>query len=315
MAIIKLSAAERRRVSAFFTCLLLAVLAWIIASLSNTYSFTIKQVLNFKNAPQRRAFHSLQPDTVNATVKGTGWQMLFSRMQPENKAIKVDLQTLEKENFVVLSSQLPVINDSREINNKIVAFDPDTLYFDFSNRATKRVPVKLLAALSYQQQFEQSDNVIIKPAYITVSGPAGSIEKITDWHTDSLKLKDLDETVRTRINLEPAKEGNINIYPKAVQVTLPVNEVTEKTIEIPVKLINNYEYYNVKIFPQKVKVTVITSLNKYRWMDDDLFEANADLDLWKKNHYSALPVFLSKMPEFCRVVKVEPKNIDFYIKQ
>src|ERR1700744_5076416 len=147
MAIIKLSATERRRVSAFFTCLLLAVVAWVLLSLSNTYSFTIKQVLTFKNAPQRRAFHSLQSDTVNATVKGTGWQMLFSKMQPENKPVKVDLRTLEKDNFVVLSSQLAGINDSKDINNKITSFDPDTLYFDFSNRATKRVPIQLSASL------------------------------------------------------------------------------------------------------------------------------------------------------------------------
>lgn len=241
--------------------------------------------------------------------------MLFAHMQSQIKPIKIDLHTLDKDNFVVLSSQLSGINDSKDITNKFVSFDPDTLYFDFSNRATKRVPVKLSAALSYQQQFEQSDNVIIKPAYITVSGPASSIEKITDWHTDSLKLKNLDETVHARLDLAPAKEGNISIYPKAVDITLPVNEVTEKTIEIPVKLINNHEYYNVKIFPQKVKVTIITSLNKYRWMDDDLFEADANLDLWKKNHYSSLPVVLSKMPDFCRVVKVEPRNVDFYIKQ
>ena len=315
MAIIKLSAAERRRVSAFFTCLGLAITAWVIVSLSNTYNYTVKQVITFKNAPQRRAFHSLQSDTVTTMVKGTGWQMLFSHMQPENRAVKVDLRSLDKDNFVVLSAQLAAINDAKSINNKIVSFEPDTLYFDFTNRATKRIPVKLSAALSYQQQFEQSDNITIKPAYVTVSGPANSIQKIQDWHTDSVKLRNLSETVKTRVNLAASKEGNISIYPKAVEVTIPVNEFTEKTIEVPVKLINNYQYYNVKIFPQKVKVTVITSLNKYPGMDDDLFEANADLELWRKSHYSALPVVLSKLPDFCRVVKIEPKNVDFIIKQ
>lgn len=315
MAIIKLSTAERRRVSAFFTCLALAITAWIIVSLSNTYKYQVKQILTFKNAPQRRAFHSLQSDTVNTMVKGTGWQMLFSRMHVDNKAVKVDLRSLDKDNFVVLSAQLAAINDTKDVNNKIVSFEPDTLYFDFSNRATKRIPVKLSAALNYQQQFEQSDNISIKPDYVTVSGPANNIEKIQEWHTDSLKLRNLSETVKTRVNLTASKEGNISIYPKAVQVTIPVNEFTEKTIEVPVKLINNYQYYNVKIFPQKVKVTVITSLNKYPGMNDDLFEANADLELWRKSHYSALPVVLSKSPEFCRVVKIEPKNVDFIIKQ
>ena len=41
----------------------------------------------------------------------------------------------------------------------------------------------------------------------------------------------------------------------------------KKTVSIPVKLVNNRNYYNVKIFPQKVKVTFTTSLSGMpKWM-------------------------------------------------
>lgn len=315
MAIIKLSVTERRRVSAFFTCLVLAVFAWIIVTLSNSYNYTVRLVINFKNAPQKRAFHSLQPDTVSATVKGTGWQMLMSKMKPESKLVKVDLSTLENENYVVLSTQLPAINDSRDASSKITTLSPDTLYFDFSNRSIKRVPVQLLMSLKYQRQFAQSDNAVIKPAYVSVSGPSNVIDKITVWKTDSLTLKDVDETINSHLNLAPPKEGNISIYPKSVEVTVPVNEFTEKTIDVPVKLVNNNSYFNVKTFPLKVKVTFTTSLNKYAAIDEDLFEAQADLDMWKLHGYTVLPVALTKLPQFCKVVKIEPKNIDFIIKK
>ena len=315
MAIIKLSQAEQRRASAFFTCVGVAVLLWIMVTLSNTYNYTVKQAVAFKNVPQQRAFHSLQADSVNVVEKGTGWQMLLSKMKPENKQVKIDLRALDKENYVVLSSQLAAINETKDIANKIISFSPDTLYFDFSNRSTKRVPVQLSASLKYQRQFAQSDNVIIRPAYVTVSGPSSSIDKITVWKTDSLSLKNLDETVNSRVNLEAVKEGNISIYPKSVSVKIPVTEFTEKTIEIPVKLINNYNYLNVKVFPLKVKVTFTTSLNKYTDMDEDMFEAGADLDMWKKHNYSTLPVMLTKLPQYCKVVKIEPKNIDFIIKK
>jgi hypothetical protein len=137
MAIIKLSATERRRVSAFFTCLVLAVFAWIFIVLSNNYNYTVKEALDFKNTPQKRAFHSLQSDTVNATVSGTGWQMLFSKMNNRLKEISVDLRALEDQSYVVLSSQLDQINNKKEIGQQITGFNPDTLYFDFSNWAGK----------------------------------------------------------------------------------------------------------------------------------------------------------------------------------
>ena len=315
MAIIKLSATEQRRISVFFTCLLLAIVAWVMVTLSRTYNFTVRRTLAFKNAPQRRAFHSLQPDTISLVVKGSGWQMLFAKMDNGNKPIHVDLNTLDRENYVVLNTQIRKINLSKEVGNEILAFDPDTLYFDFSNRSVKRVPVKLVSGLVYEQQYARSGNVIIKPSYVTVTGPSAIISNINFWRTDSLKAKDLDETINTRVALEGVKEGNISIYPRSVQVIVPVNEYTEKTIDVPVKLVNNNEYFNVKVFPQKVKVTFTTSLDRYNEATEEYFEAQADLNMWKKYSYKMLPVKITKMPDYCKIVKIEPQYVDFIIKK
>ena len=315
MAIIKLSATERRRVSAFITCLVLAIFAWIFTVLSNPYSYTVNEVLNFKNTPQKRAFHSLQSDTVNVTVNGSGWEMLFSKMSIVNKPITVDLRTLENKNFVVLSSQLDQINNKKELSQQITGFNPDTLYFDFSNRKEKRIPVHLNTSIIYQHQFSQSNNVSVKPGYVIINGPANVIDKITQWETDTLKLDSIGETITTDVSLQHAKEGNVNMYPKYVQVTIPVDEFTEKTVDIPVKVINNNGYGDVKIFPQKVKVTFTTSLSRYAEVDEDFFEATANLDLWRIHGYKALPVAVSKLPPYCKIVKIDPGNIDFIIKK
>ncbi|MDB5138908.1 MAG: hypothetical protein JWR12_824 [Mucilaginibacter sp.] len=315
MAIIKLSANERRRVSVFFTCLILAVFAWIFTVLSNNYNYTVQEALNFKNTPQRRAFHSLQSDTVDATVSGTGWRMLFSKMNRDVKMVTVDLRTLENKSYVVLSSQLDQINNKKEIGQQIIAFNPDTLYFDFSNRKVRRIPIHLVAAMRFKHQFFQSDNVTINPAYVIVNGPANVIDKLTEWPSDTLKLDSVSEPVSAVLNLQRVKEGNMSIYPKSVQVNVPVDEFTEKTLLIPVKLINNHNYDDVKIFPQKVKITFMVSLTRYAETDEDFFEATANLDLWLKQGYKALPVVVSKIPSYCKLVKVEPQNIDFIIRK
>ncbi len=315
MALIKLSTTERRRFSAFFTCLVLAVFAWIFTALSNSYNFTVKEVLSYKNTPQKRAFHSLQPDTVNATMQGTGWQMFFSKMKNENKVIGVDLRTLDNKDFVVLSSQLKQINDSKEFDEQVVSFSPDTLYFDFSDRAVKKVPVRLLTGIKYQHQFAQSNDISVSPSYVTLNGPGNVIDKIKTWNTDSLILDSVNETIKTRVDFQPVKEGNISIYPKSVQVVIPVDEFTEKTVLIPVKLLNNHNYYKVKLFPQKVKVTFTTSLSRYAEMDEDFFEASADLSLWQDNGYNTLPVKLTRVPAYCKITKIEPQNVDFIIRK
>ncbi|MEO6150146.1 MAG: CdaR family protein, partial [Mucilaginibacter sp.] len=267
------------------------------------------------NAPQKRAFHSLQSDTVNATVQGTGWQMVFSRLNDKNNVVTVDLSTLDKRNYVVLSTQLRAMNLKQEPGRQIISVDPDTLYFDFSNRRVKRVPVKLVKSVKYKQQFSQSADIVLRPDYVTVSGPAEVLSSITSWKTDTLQGSNVSEPMNTQVKLQSVKEGNMSIYPKSIQVSIPVDEFTEKTLQIPVKLINNRNYYNVKVFPQKVKITFITSLADYPDIDESFFEADADLDLWQLHGYSTLPVKLKRLPPYCRIVRIEPANVDFIIKK
>lgn len=314
MAIVKLSTGERRRLSVFFTCLVLAALAWLFTNLSNPDTFTIKRVITYRNIPQKRAFHSLQSDTVAITVRGTGWEMLFSQMDDNSKTINVNLQPLNTNNYVALSSQIKTVIVNNE-SHDVVSFNPDTLYFDFLNRTVKRVPIKLVNDIKYEKQFGQSNNVIIRPSYVTLDGPSNRIDKITAWYTDSLVTDKVNETIRAKVNLEAPTEGNITIYPKAVDVVIPVDEFTEKTLEIPVKLLGNNQYYNVKIFPEKVKVTFTTSLKRYAETDEDFFEADADLALWKNQGYSTLPVKLIRVPPFCKIISVDPPNVDFIIKK
>lgn len=313
MALIKLSATERRRLSAFFSCLLLAVIVWVFATLSNTYDFTVKEVLVYKNVPRKRAFHPLQSDTITATLQGSGWETIFQKMNFNNQTVDVDLHTLENKDYIVLSSQLKQINEKKDPDQQISSFSPDTLYFDFSGRKVKRVPIRLISEIHYQRQFTQSNNAVLEPSYVTASGPDTVIDKLKYWNTDTLKIDSANETIRTNLGLQAVKEGNLTIYPKSVQVRIPVDEYTEKTLQIPVKLINNHNFYNVKIFPQKVKVTFTTSLRRYPEMDEDFFEASADLNLWRNSGYSMLPVKLTRYPAFCKIVKIEPQNIDFII--
>ncbi|MCC8409014.1 YbbR-like domain-containing protein [Mucilaginibacter sp. UR6-1] len=315
MPIIKLSPAERRRLTAFTTCIILAVIAWVFAVLSNPHNFTVPKVIVFKNAPQRRAFHSLQSDTINATVQGNGWQMLFSRINDDNNTISVDLHTLEQRDYVVLGSQLRRINTSQPANRQIIAFDPDTLYFDFSSRRVKKVPVQLLTSIEYKKQFDQSGDIALKPDYVTISGPSELISRITAWNTDTLQMDNVGESVNKQLKMQSVKEVNMTVYPKTIQVKIPVDEFTEKTLEIPVKVINNHNYYNVKVLPQKVKVTFMTSLTDYPDMDDAFFEATVDLNLWEQKGYHTLPVNLKRIPPYCRIVKIEPAVVDFIIKK
>lgn len=315
MAIIKLSASERRKLSTFFTCLSLAVVSWLFFSLSNKYDYEVKTVVNFRNLPANKAFNPLQSDTVLLTVQGTGWQLLFTRMRIFPRDVRVDLKTLEKRNFVTFSEQMSRINNYYSSDQKIISVQPDTLYFDFTTRKVKRVPIKLISDLSFVKQFGQSEKTVLKPNYVTLTGPQEQLDKIQFWLTDSLKMKSIDRTIDEKISLKLSKEANISIYPTNTEAKIPVEEFTEKEILVPIKVRNNREYYNVQLVPDKVKVTIMVSLTDFANVKEDDFEAIVDLNLWKSDNANMLPIQIVKRRSFTRLRKIEPLQVNFIIKK
>lgn len=297
------------------TCLLMAIGAWLFLSLNNKYVYTAKTVLVYKNFPQKRAFHALQSDTVDLQIEGTGWQLLFARLRIKPQSIAISLDKLNSRNFILFSEQLYNVNRQLETSQKIISIRPDTLYFDFSERTVKRVPVRLVSNFTFAKQYDISSDVELNPEYVTLSGPEKELTKITSWPTDTLILQDLQNTAVSRIAMLGNRMKNVSIFPSSAEVKVPVDEFTEKTIEIPVTIINNKEYYDVKLFPKKVKITFLVALSKYQTINENFIDAVADMNEWKILKHTQLRVTLSRFPDYCKLVKISPEKIDFIIEK
>jgi YbbR domain-containing protein len=315
MPFIKLTKIERKRFAVIVACLLCAIATWLFIALDQKYPYTVKTQLIYKDEPQKKAFKPLQPDVVDLKVEGTGWQLLFSRLHIQPQSVSVSLAKLVSSSYIVLSQQLPQINRQLETSQKIISIQPDTLYFDFSKRTTKQVPLKLLSALSFVKQYGVTSEIKLTPSYVNISGPKEELDKISVWYTDTLKLKDLDKTSTTRVAIQKNSSNNINIYPNSVGVKIPVDEFTEKTVEVPLKLINNGDFYDVKLYPKKVAVTFMVSLSSYQEVDEDFIEAVVDVNEWKQRGHHKFTVKISRFPEYCQLIKTVPNKIDFIIEK
>lgn len=315
MGVIKLTAVERRKISIFLTCLILAVIAWLFFALSNKYEYEVKTVVNFKNLPVNKAFNPLQSDTVLLTVQGTGWQLLFTRLRLYPRDVRVDLKSLSKRNYVTFTEQLKTINAYYSTEQRIVNITPDTLYFDFTTRKVKRVPILLVSKLSFVKQFGQSASINLKPDFVTITGPLEDLQKINFWKTDTFSRDNIINPITDKISLKAANAPNISIYPPLTEVKIPVEEFTEKQLLIPIKVINNNQYYNVKLIPDRVKVTFLVSLSDFETTNEDDFDAVVDLNIWKNYGASMLPVTIVKKKPFARIRWVQPAQVNFIIKK
>ncbi|WP_293313465.1 CdaR family protein [Pedobacter sp. UBA5917] len=315
MPFIRLTKIEKRRVFSLLACLLLAIAAWLFMALNNKYEYVAKTVLVFKNTPTKRAFYPLQSDTIDLRVEGTGWQLLFARLRISPPSVNVNLSQLNTKDFIVFSDQLYNINKQLESSQKVISVKPDTLYFDFTKRMVKRVPVKLIDKLSFEKQYGISSEIILNPKYVKVAGPKEELDKIKFWPTDTLKLDKVQNSSTTRVGLQHSIHKNVSIYPSSVEVKLPVDEFTEKTIEVPLKIINNRNYNSIKLYPKKVKVTFLVALSNFDQVDESFITATIDADEWLNLKHRQFTVKITEFPDYCKLVSVMPSKIDFIVEK
>src|SRR5690606_14507956 len=110
MPILKLNKTQRRKLSIFAKCVIFSFLAWALFAVSSNYVYTVKAGMQYVNAPDNRAFHPLQSDTVNVMLEANGWQLLFATLQSTAQTIQVDLSGLRTRNWIVFANQLGFIN-------------------------------------------------------------------------------------------------------------------------------------------------------------------------------------------------------------
>jgi YbbR domain-containing protein len=304
---------QQKKLSLFAICLFISFLVWSLFALSNRYIYTVKASLNYVNVPPKRAFHPLQSDTVAMQVEGTGWQVLFSNLRLKPQDIHVDLSGLKTRDWILFSNQMGYINRQFSANQRIVSISPDTLFFNFSKQDVKKVTVNLSKDIKFRKQYDIIGDIQIEPKFVTVTGPLEDLVLIDGWATDTLRRNNVDNTIIAKVTLSKSQKANINVHPSSVDVTIPVGEVTEKIIEVPIRAENSKAFRTVKVLPEKVRLTTIVSLDKYEDIDRDMFEAVINLNDWRSNHIKNLPVIITKQPDFVKIIKAEPQNVEFLL--
>ena len=311
----RLNKIQRRKISIFLRCLIISFVAWMLIAVSNKYTITIKAGIEYVNLPEKRAFHSLQSDTVNVHLKMSGWNVLMYRVKPLETDIQVDLSTLATRNFIVFSNQLGFINRQFPADKQVVRVSPDTLYFDFSTQTQRKVEIRVPTRVSFKKQYGIIGATKTSPQYVTVTGPADDIENIDFLQTDTVYGDFVHTDIRTVANINKQQRTNITIYPTSAEVSIPVGELTEKQIEVPIHILNAKKYTSVRIIPTKATITAMVSLRDYaKWTARD-FEVVVDLENWAKNQVSSLPVKLITAPDFCEIIRIEPQNVDFFVRK
>lgn len=294
-------------------CLVLAFVLLLLNKLSRSdYKGEVQARVTYVNYPKGKIPVSPLPEELKLRVETTGFKLLWARVVNKPK-VRIDLSQLSGADRTPTNVFKPYISSQLSDGYLLEGITPDTLYFQFENSLTKKVPVQGNIQISFKRQFDFKEPTIIKPDSVTVTGPEKLVDSIKAWYTEKLTFQNLDVSLQNEVALVKPEQPTIKISPEKVNYVVTVEEYTEKILEVEIQKVNLPDAKDVNIYPKKVKVACRVGLSNYQQVTPESFILVTDfatVDL-KKSKYAR--VELKQAPSYVKSLDYSPKSVEYII--
>lgn len=310
---------KNRKVKIFLIFLLCSGLALFVSKLSESYTNISTFELKFYNVPKNFLLKKASKDMIDVKLRAIGFQFLGFNIKKGK--INIDLSKVQKKDskyFIPPQVYRKQIDKQLSGSMTLLEVDADTLFLDFYEVSTKKVPVKPSIRLNLAQNYLLEGDLIIKPDTVKITGPKSEIDTIQTVRTEKIEMmNDLasDFSRRTNIYKSPELE-NTSFSPPFVIVQGKVSRFSEKVIEIPIKVVNLPEGMVIRTFPDKVQVLCKGKIGGLKKMKSTDFQIIADYNA-SQNEGSKEMLFLKlhKKPETVYSASMLENRVEYILKR
>ena len=146
-----------------------------------------------------------------------------------------------------------------------------------------------------------------------VYAPEGVLDTITAAYTQRVKLEDISDTLKQQVPLRVQR--GVKFVPASIEMMLPVDIYTEKTVEVPLRGVNFPADKVLRAFPSKVQVTFQVGLSHFRQITANDFHIYVSYEELLRLGSDKYTVKLRNIPKGVSQIRFNPEQVDFLIEQ
>lgn len=302
----------------FFVFLFFFLIAggfWLLQTLNNDYEAEFSIPVRLKEIPNNTVITSEPASELRIKVKDKGTVLLNYMLGKSFYPVTIDFPDYKANNNhvrIYAAEFEKKILSQLNVSTQLISMKPDTLEYFYSTGESKRVPVKLRGSVSAGRQYYLSDT-IFKPDSVLVYAPEKVLDTINAAYTRPVKLENISDTLKRQVLLGTQK--GVKFIPASIEMILPVDVYTEKTVEVPLVGVNFPADKVLRAFPSKVQVTFQVGLSRFRQINADDFHINVSYEELLRLGSDKYPVKLTYMPQGVSQVRIHPEQVDFLIEQ
>lgn len=311
-----MSGLNKRKVKVFSLFLLCSFSAWFISNLSDTYESRSNFILNFRNLPDTLLLGKHSEEQMEVKLRTSGFQFLYYNFFKKRINIDVSNVRYQNGNYVLGEAELKKqIDQQLSQNISLLDLDRGQLTVDLYQVEARKIPVKANLSLQLEQNHILEGNLQIEPDSIMVKGPSAEIDTIRELWTAPIQLNNVSADFSKDAVLKfPKGLENSVFLTNRVTVSGKVAKFSEKVFDVPVRMVNFPEGFQVKTFPSSVTVLCKAGVDRLKEITAADFEVVADYGALQGTG-NTLFLKIKGSPERVYDVKLQETTVNFVMEQ
>lgn len=301
----------QKKIITFSFIAILAIGLWVSVALSDEYITTVTCPVNFIDLPQNYSIGSTSNGEVYLQLKGKGWELaklVIGGSKEFNISVKRRIGRFRADISTYVKS-----NSWLSDNFQVLEILPGQIEYEIEKVNSKRVKVVSALKIDFKTDFAATSKMVIDPEYIEISGPLTLLKKIDSISTIEKSFTDISENFLVQLPL--SEITGLTYSHKSCTIRMEVQKIVDKSFEeIPVIIKNMPGTKELVLYPSKINLVLRGGINKLGRLTNDSISAYVDYWGALKNSNNKIEPTI-QIPSFTSLVSVEPKQLDYIIKQ
>ena len=166
----------------------------------------------------------------------------------------------------------------------------------------------------FADQCGLSGSPVIAPDTVWVYGSPEHLDKIESLYTAPAILGPIGDSGYRTLALAPLwrKYPDLRVSTDSIHLFLPVDRYVEKTFSVPVRVQGADNTTQIRLYPERVDVTLWVPIDAYDQTTDDMVHVVADFNPDDTRSHD-LPVRVTLFPANTRIRQIAPSAVQYVI--
>ncbi len=254
-------------------CVLISTVVWLIFTLQEPKTVTMKVPTQVVNIPDGQALTALPPSTVSVQIYGTRRQLLWLHLNRPN--VPIDATSNEVNVEEVLN--IPQVSDVRIEN-----VTPRQVDVPKEERVQQRLPIRNRVQAVLPESHEMLRPPRLEPDSVSIRGARSIVGGLEAWPTKPVVLEDVQDSIRATVPLDDTLSQLVDRSIQQVTYRARSGKFVESTRELNVEVTGVPSDQNlVALEPSTVRVN-------YRVLFDQMFQSQQASDFFATVSYDQI---------------------------